>query len=92
MVPQEQEQKQEQQQQDSDTTQLIPWKYCNVYANNRSPERLFVFQGHSSTETHVFSFTALTTYLAKIHPLISFFSMMYSLQFQYSSINASTKR
>ncbi|KAI8598744.1 hypothetical protein EDD21DRAFT_381655 [Dissophora ornata] len=29
------------------TTDLIPWKYCNVYANNRSPERLFVFQGHS---------------------------------------------
>ncbi|KAF9895506.1 hypothetical protein BX616_009540, partial [Lobosporangium transversale] len=22
-------------------TGLVPWKYCNVYANNRSPERLF---------------------------------------------------
>ncbi|KAF9346046.1 cyclin-dependent kinase 5, partial [Mortierella sp. NVP85] len=31
----------------SGTTDLVPWKYCNVYANNRSPERLFVFQGHS---------------------------------------------
>ncbi|KAG9066468.1 Methyltransferase-like protein 21A [Linnemannia hyalina] len=28
-------------------TALIPWKYCNVYANNRSPERLFLFQGQS---------------------------------------------
>ncbi|KAF9920509.1 Methyltransferase-like protein 21A [Linnemannia zychae] len=28
-------------------TAIIPWKYCNVYANNRSPERLFVFQGQS---------------------------------------------
>ncbi|KAF9349575.1 Methyltransferase-like protein 21A [Mortierella sp. AD094] len=37
----------QEQQQESDATQLIPWKYCNVYANNRSPERLFVFQGHS---------------------------------------------
>ncbi|KAF9174872.1 hypothetical protein BGX21_002129 [Mortierella sp. AD011] len=34
-------QEQEQHQQDSDATQIIPWKYCNVYANNRSPERLF---------------------------------------------------
>ncbi|KAF9149442.1 Methyltransferase-like protein 21A [Linnemannia schmuckeri] len=29
------------------TTAIIPWKYCNVYANNRSPERLFLFQGQS---------------------------------------------
>jgi hypothetical protein len=29
-------------------TAIIPWKYCNVYANNRSPERLFLFQGQSS--------------------------------------------
>ncbi|KAG0075114.1 Methyltransferase-like protein 21A [Linnemannia elongata] len=28
-------------------TAIIPWKYCNVYANNRSPERLFLFQGQS---------------------------------------------
>ncbi|KAG0258996.1 Methyltransferase-like protein 21E, partial [Linnemannia exigua] len=28
-------------------TAMIPWKYCNVYANNRSPERLFLFQGQS---------------------------------------------
>ncbi|KAG0377427.1 Protein-lysine methyltransferase mettl21c [Mortierella sp. AD032] len=38
--------------QDSDSsagaaTAIIPWKYCNVYANNRSPERLFLFQGQS---------------------------------------------
>ncbi|KAI1313398.1 Methyltransferase-like protein 21A [Mortierella claussenii] len=31
----------------STTTEIVPWKYCNVYANNRSPERLFVVQGHS---------------------------------------------
>ncbi|KAG0311455.1 Methyltransferase-like protein 21A, partial [Dissophora globulifera] len=31
----------------TETTDMVPWKYCNVYANNRSPERLFVFQGHS---------------------------------------------
>lgn len=29
-------------------TDLVPWKYCNIHANNRhSPERLFVFLGHS---------------------------------------------
>ncbi|KAF8925885.1 hypothetical protein BGZ47_002995, partial [Haplosporangium gracile] len=28
-------------------TAIVPWKYCNVYANNRSPERLFLFQGQS---------------------------------------------
>lgn len=47
-------QPQQQQGQDSEspegtTTAIIPWKYCNVYANNRSPERLFLFQGQSST-------------------------------------------
>ena len=49
-------QTQQQQGQDSEapegaTTAIIPWKYCNVYANNRSPERLFLFQGQSSTYT-----------------------------------------
>ncbi|KAF9427993.1 Peptide-methionine (S)-S-oxide reductase [Podila epigama] len=29
------------------TTELVPWKYCNPYANNRSPQRLFLFQGAS---------------------------------------------
>ncbi|KAF9105415.1 Methyltransferase-like protein 21A [Mortierella sp. AM989] len=42
-----QAQEQEQAEQQPSTTDIIPWKYCNVYANNRSPERLFVFQGHS---------------------------------------------
>ncbi|KAF9901617.1 Methyltransferase-like protein 21A [Linnemannia zychae] len=49
-----QEAQQQQQNQDSDSdlsagaaTAIIPWKYCNVYANNRSPERLFLFQGQS---------------------------------------------
>ncbi|KAG0206365.1 Methyltransferase-like protein 21E [Mortierella sp. NVP41] len=46
-----QTQQTQQQQLDSDqssvTTAIIPWKYCNVYANNRSPERLFLFQGQS---------------------------------------------
>ncbi|KAF9182954.1 hypothetical protein BGZ50_004616 [Haplosporangium sp. Z 11] len=31
----------------AETTDIVPWKYCNVYANNRSPERLFLFGGHS---------------------------------------------
>ncbi|KAF9435645.1 Peptide-methionine (S)-S-oxide reductase [Entomortierella beljakovae] len=44
---QEEQTEQQQQQQGEPTTELIPWKYCNVYANNRSPERLFLFQGHS---------------------------------------------
>ncbi|KAF9540057.1 hypothetical protein EC957_004688 [Mortierella hygrophila] len=45
-------QKQQHQEQSSEApegtaTAIIPWKYCNVYANNRSPERLFLFQGQS---------------------------------------------